>query len=129
DQRGNEHVLEHGTLGQEVVVLKDEADKAIAEIRQLGFRQGKRILTFQLHGPCRGPVERAQDVQERTLARARWPHHSQGLPAVQRKGNIPQYGEWTTACRVFLAQEVYLQRHGWWESRVFRHCARSALQL
>ena len=42
-QRRDEHVLEHGALRQQQVVLKDETDTPVPERRQLGRRQRERV--------------------------------------------------------------------------------------
>jgi hypothetical protein len=50
-------------LRQQVVVLKDEPDVAVAEVGQLALGEGERILAVEADRAGRGPVEGAEDVQ------------------------------------------------------------------
>ena len=45
----NQDVFQHRELGQQVMVLEDEANIAIAKLCQLRFVQFKRILPAQRH--------------------------------------------------------------------------------
>src|SRR5438309_1879561 len=47
DQRRNQHVFEHGALRQQTVILKDEPDRGVAEGRQVGGGELKRVASFQ----------------------------------------------------------------------------------
>ena len=44
NQRRHEHVLEHGALRQQTVILKDEADFTVAEVRDGRRPERERIL-------------------------------------------------------------------------------------
>ena len=47
DQGGHEHVLQHGTLRQEAVILKHEADAGVPEISQRRGAKVERVLPVQ----------------------------------------------------------------------------------
>src|ERR1700737_1893660 len=59
-------------LGQEVVVLEDEADLLVADLRELPTRQALNRLAVQEVASLRGGVEAAQD------------RHQRGLPGTRR---------------------------------------------
>ena len=67
-------VLDDGELRDQVVRLEDEAQVAAADLRQLVVVQLRDVLPAQDVLPARGPVEAAQQVEQRALARAGVPH-------------------------------------------------------
>ncbi len=60
-------------LGQQVVELEDEAERAVAEAVALAVGQVVDPLAIELDGAGVGRVEQAEQVQERALARSRSP--------------------------------------------------------
>lgn len=69
-QRRHEDVFQHGALWQEIVRLKNKADLAIADFGQLQVIQCREIFSIEQHFAARGAVQRADNLQQRTLARA-----------------------------------------------------------
>src|SRR5712691_13244522 len=63
-ERGNQHVLDHRALRQQTVVLKHEADRAVAERRERGCRKLERILAVERHRARGRRLERAEHVQQ-----------------------------------------------------------------
>ena len=79
DEGGHHHVLKRGELGQEVVELEDEADVAVAEVREAAVVEGEDVDAGNLQAAGGGPVEGAEDVEEGALADAGGPGDAQGL--------------------------------------------------
>ena len=50
--------------------LKDEADLPVADFGQLQLVELAEVLAVEQHRAARGPVQRADDLQQRALARA-----------------------------------------------------------
>src|SRR5580693_29401 len=48
--------------------LEDETDRRCAHMGELGFAQGREVLAAELYGAGAGPVERAENLQQRALA-------------------------------------------------------------
>jgi hypothetical protein len=79
--------VRHGReVREQVVVLEDEADdlpvvaRAVAVARDLDAVDG--------HSPARRLVERADQRQQRRLARARWPGERHELPGLDRQRDV-----------------------------------------
>ena len=115
DQCGNEDVFQHGALRQEVMVLKDETDVPVAVVGEAAFAEGERILAVEPHGAGSRPVERAEDVQQRALARAGRPHDGEGVAALHLQADAAQHGQRAGARGIFFTEVLDLQRH-WYES-------------
>ena len=49
------------------MILEDEADVLVAEVSQMGLIECERILLEHRELAARGPVERAEDVEQRTF--------------------------------------------------------------
>src|SRR5205807_7687339 len=75
----NEHVLQGVELGQEMIELKDETKRLVAQVVTPLGRQMVDALPFQTNPPFVRTVDRAQHVQERTLARSGCAHHAEKL--------------------------------------------------
>ena len=67
---GDTHVLQRRELRQELVELEDKADMAVAEGGQVTVLHGEDIRTLDGHLTLGRTVERADDLQERSLAGA-----------------------------------------------------------
>jgi hypothetical protein len=102
DQRGNQHVLQHRTLREKVVVLEDEADPPVPERGQLAVVQRERVRAVEPHCARGRSVERAEDVQQRALAGPGRPRHHDRVAAVQRERHAAQHGQRPGAGRVLL---------------------------
>ena len=98
ERRGD--VLERGLAGHEVEALEDEADGAVAQQREpvvvegVGVDAGEEIL------PGGGPVEQAEDVQQRRLARARGPDDGDVLAELDAEVDPAQRRDLAVAHRV-----------------------------
>ena len=64
-------VFERGELRQQVMELVDEAEVHVPPAALLGRAHLREVAAFQRDAPGGGPVEPAQQVQQRALARAR----------------------------------------------------------
>src|SRR6185437_912173 len=62
DESGDQHVFEYGTLRQQMMILKDEADVSIAKVGQGTLGQGEWIASFETHLAARGSIECAKKV-------------------------------------------------------------------
>jgi hypothetical protein len=78
-QRGQLDVLHGGELVHQVEGLEDEADRLAAEPRKCLLAQLVDAASRQPHLPGRGPLQAPEQVQQRRLAAAAWPHDSHGL--------------------------------------------------
>ena len=63
-------VLQGRQPRQQLEGLEDEADAPVAELRQLVVAEGADVVAREAVVAFRGPVEAAQDVHQRRLARA-----------------------------------------------------------
>lgn len=82
DKRGNHHVLDGRKLRQELMKLEDEAHMAVAKFAELMPRQLLCLYPIDHHRPAIGLVQRADDLEERGLARPRGTHDAHHLPFV-----------------------------------------------
>ena len=69
DQQGHAHVFFGGKFRQQVVLLPNVADLAVAERRQIRFGQTGDVALFVIDGTAAWFIEAADQVQERTLPR------------------------------------------------------------
>ncbi len=74
-------VAHDGGLGQQVVLLEDEADLLVANRRQLGAGQPLDLRAVEREGAGGRAVEAAEDRHQRALARARGPDQGHELAA------------------------------------------------
>ena len=65
------HVFPHGDVGQEVEELEDDPHFAASVERQLLLRKRADVAPGDLGGPRRGPVDSAEQMQQRGLASSR----------------------------------------------------------
>ena len=67
-QQRHRHILERGELGQQVMELIDEADRAVAQMPALGIVQPVHGGPRDLHRAARRQIQSAQQLQQRGLA-------------------------------------------------------------
>src|SRR5690606_5512530 len=72
DQRRHEHVLEHGALRKEVMILEDEADAIVSKARESAVVEARRVDVAEAKRPRARLLESAEDVEKRALPAARW---------------------------------------------------------
>ena len=96
DQRRREHVLEHGALREQRVILKHEPDATVPERRLLALAERIRILPVQRHGAGGWRLERAEQIKERALPAPRRTHDARGISALQPERDIRQHAQLTT---------------------------------
>ena len=78
-QRGNENIFQDGTLWQQVVGLKNEADLLVAYSGELRLGEVREFLSVQLDAAASGGVERAEDVEQGAFAGAGWADDRKGI--------------------------------------------------
>ena len=84
------HVLERGSVAEQVEGLEHEADAARAQGGALLVAEAAGVDAVDAVGARRRPVEAAEDVQERGLARARRPDDRQPVAAVDGQVDAAQ---------------------------------------
>ena len=104
NERRDEHVLQHRALRQEAVILKHEADRSIAKGREPVRRELERVPAVERDRPGRGRLERAQDVQQRALAAARWTHDRRGVARFERERHVRQDRQRACRARILFAE-------------------------
>ena len=110
-ERRDQHVFEGRALRQQVVILKHKADASIAKRRKLAVAQCERIAPLELdRAGCR-TLQRAQYVQQGTLARPRWADDGHALSRLQCERDVTQHDKWLASRRVFLRQIGYVKQH------------------
>ena len=67
-QSRDQHILENGALREEMMVLENETDLAIAHIRNFKITQGGQIAPAKKHLARGGPIQCSNDIQERAFA-------------------------------------------------------------
>ena len=106
DQLRHEHVFKRRQLGQQVIELEDEPERAVAQLVALAFGQVVDPLAVEQHLARFGRVEQAQQVQERALARAAGPHDRDHLAALDLQIDPAQNGDLVLALVIALEQTV-----------------------
>ncbi len=86
------------------MILEDEADRLVAERRQLRRGQLEGIAAIERDRAGGWRLERAKHVEERALAAARRPHDGRGVTGRQRKRHVRQHSKRAARGRIFLAQ-------------------------
>ena len=81
-QQGQLHVLQHVELGNQVVLLEDEAQHLVADLRLLVVVHGGHVHAPQPVGAGGGYVQTADDVHGGGLARPGGAHDGHELPLV-----------------------------------------------
>ena len=79
-------VLRRGQHRHQIVELEDEADIGGAKARELALRQPVDALPGDMDLAARRPVDAAEQIEQRRLARARRPHHGDEVAA--RDGEV-----------------------------------------
>ncbi len=87
------HVLPRRHGGEEVELLEDEADAAVAHLGQRGLAHVAHVLAGQVVAARGRDVEAAQDVHQRRLARARWSDDGDVLAFVDGQAHPAQRGD------------------------------------
>jgi len=85
---GREHILNHRTLREETVILKDKANMPVSEGRKLARRELEWIFTSQRDNPTARGFERAQNVKQCALTAAGGTHDRGGFAARKRERNV-----------------------------------------
>ncbi len=80
-EHGQLDVAHDRRLGQQVVLLEDEAHLLVADRRQLGAAQALDLLAVEREAAAGGPVEAAEDRHQRALAGTRRPDQRHELAA------------------------------------------------
>ena len=82
DQLRHEHVLEGGQLGQQVIKLEDESERAVAMLVALAIGEIVDPFAVEQYFTRVGCVEQAEQVEQRALARAAGSHDGDHLSAL-----------------------------------------------
>ena len=82
-ERGDQDVFDDRALRQQMVFLKHETDGPIPKTGQLPRRKSEWILAVEEHSARVGSLQRAEDIQQRALSGAGWPHDRGGLSLVE----------------------------------------------
>ena len=110
--RGEQDVLLARQLGHEVVGLEDEADVVAAHAGQLALGAPVQAAADDLDGAGLGPVERAEQVQQRRLARARAPDDGHELAGARLDGGAVEHAPRGAAAAVRLHEAPRPRRSG-----------------
>ena len=86
------------------MLLEDEADPPVAERGQLRLGQREGVLAVQGDPSAAGRKERAEDAQQRALARPARPDDRQVLSAGHRQGEMAEHDQRPAAGGKLLAQ-------------------------
>ena len=84
---GDCQIVTHGEGGQQVILLKDEAHRLVAEVVEVLGREIARAPAVKDELPFVGIVQSAQDVQERALAAARLAQNEHHAALAEPDGN------------------------------------------
>src|SRR6187551_3575595 len=84
------------------MVLEHEADPFVAERRLFALFQRVRIHAVERDGAGRRWIQRTEDVEQRALAAARWPHDRRRLPPLQRQRNAIDHAQIAARSRIGL---------------------------
>src|SRR5580765_7142425 len=88
DERWNQHVLEHGALRQQAVILKNEARFLVAKGREVGVGQRERIAPVERYFTRGRRFERTENVQQRALSGTRRADDRQRFALFDRKRDL-----------------------------------------
>ncbi len=86
--QGHLHVLQQGQLGQQVVLLEDEAQHLVADGGQLVVVHLAHVPAVQQIGAGGGHVQAADDVHAGGLAGAGLAHDGHELPLLDLEGDV-----------------------------------------
>ena len=119
DHGRHRDVLQRRELRQQVVELEDEADLLVAELREPVVRLREHVAAAVFYASGGGPVERAEQVEQRALARAALPDDRHHLALAHRERHAAQHLQLARLGLVRLAQPVGREQRGGvgaWES-------------
>src|SRR5580765_4247927 len=88
NKRRSQNILQHRTLRQQAMILKDKANLLVPESRELFFFQFERTGAVERDAARGRSIERAEYVQQRALATARRPHDGERIAARQTERNL-----------------------------------------
>ena len=99
-------VVERGVGLEQVELLKDEADAPRAQPRERALGRAREILARDAHDTAARALERAHDVEQRRLARARGPDDRAELTLVHREAHAAKRVD---VARVLLCDVPHLE--------------------
>ena len=105
-------VLQRRGARQQVEVLEDEADRLVAEVRQLVVGEAGDVLPLQQVAAGGGAVEAAEQVHQRRLARARGPHDGDELALRDLERDAAERRQLDVAHPVDLGDVLQLDQGG-----------------
>src|SRR5512139_4153126 len=91
DEEGHGGVFQRGKLGQQMMELVDEAERAVAQLAALGLGDREGVAPHQGDLPGSRRVETAQEVQQRTLARPRDADDGERLTGTHLEIDAPEH--------------------------------------
>ncbi|MND76918.1 hypothetical protein D3C80_685810 [compost metagenome] len=108
DHQGQGHVVEHGSVHQQPVILKDHPDLA-AHIRDLAALDLADVIAMEEDATIGRPLHHADELEEGTLARPRMAGQEGHLPLAQVEADLLQR---LMATAVYLADLVKTDHNG-----------------
>src|SRR5262245_44068499 len=84
--------------------LENVSHIVIAQRGPFKHRKGCHVPAGELDSPRIGPIQSAQQMQERALPRARLPHHRHHHPSHDFQGQATQYLQAMTSRRIALKE-------------------------
>ena len=90
-QCGNEYIFQHGTLGQQMVRLKNEANLLVANRCEFWLGEVREFFPIQLDATASGGVERAEDVKQGAFAAAGRADDRKGIGTTDSERDSVQY--------------------------------------
>ena len=90
---GDEDILQHGALREQMMGLEDEANLPVARGREGEFVEGVEALAVEEEFAGVGQVERADEVEQGALAAAARPDDGDGLAARDFEREAAQHGQ------------------------------------
>ncbi len=112
----HQDVLKRGQFGQQVIELKDEPKSPVPHQVALALGQFVDALALEEDLACLGPIEQAQDVQERALARPAGAHDREHFASLDFEIDAAQHRDLVLSLPVALRQPARPQM----SSRHFR---------
>jgi hypothetical protein len=88
-----QHILQHGALRQQMMLLEHESDQAVAQAGQRILGQQPQVPAVQHHRPRGRPVEAADDVEQRAFAASGRPDHRERFPGLHAQADAVQHAE------------------------------------
>lgn len=101
-ERGQQHVFDYGVLRQEMMLLKHEAEGLIAKFCQRDFAKRARIRGVERDRAGGRLIQRAEQMQQRALARAGRPEQRKRLAGRNFERHVAQnFDKARAACKIF----------------------------